>query len=63
VGGLLVGDGIVAVGGNPVQAPQDLTWSGELDGNMLVLGIVRDGSCRNLTVALDLPPRSLRIGP
>jgi S1-C subfamily serine protease len=57
------GDVIVAVAGNPVQTSRDLEWSGELVDDMLVLEIVRDGASRNVTLALDLPPRSLRIGP
>ena len=61
--GILVGDVIVAAGGNPVRSRADLSWSAELDDDTVVLGIVRDRNARNVTVTLDLPPRSLRIAP
>jgi serine protease Do len=61
--GILVGDVIVAVAGRAIGTPGDLSWSGELVDDRLVLEIVREGVSREISVPLDLPPRSLRIGP
>lgn len=61
--GLRVGDVIVAAAGNPVASRGDLTWSGELDGDVILLRIVRDHAVRDISVRLEIPPRSWRIAP
>ncbi|HWI06882.1 MAG TPA: trypsin-like peptidase domain-containing protein [Solirubrobacteraceae bacterium] len=67
-GGMLVGDTIRAVGGKPIQAPEDIAAAieGRQPGDEIDIEVQRAGSQRTLRVTLGTRPEnapSLRTGP